>query len=429
MAGSWVESGKKSDFSISNIPFGIISNDKNHLHRPAIAIGDHVLDLQGFAAAGGFAELKPSDALLSSLNQVTLNDFATLGRPVHRTVRKYIQEVLAEDTNMPNVLRDSSVLREKVLFPLSSVKNHLPMAIGDYTDFFAGRHHAFTVGSLFRGPDNALQPNYHHLPVGYHGRASSVVVSGTALHRPRGQILADPTAKPQRPTFEASKRLDIELELACFVGKGNAMGKPVSVKEASEHIFGYVLMNDWSARDIQTWEYVPLGPFNAKNFGTTISPWIVLADALNPYMTTGIANETPLLEYLQEDPGRTGFELSLEVDLAPLSGPTTTISRTSGRNLMWSFAQMIAHHTVGGCPLRAGDLLGSGTISGLNDDDRGSLLEMSKGGKTPFKLSDGSERVFLKDNDSINIRGWAGGEGASRVGFGHCSGTILPAIS
>ncbi|KAK3115295.1 hypothetical protein LTR53_005518 [Teratosphaeriaceae sp. CCFEE 6253] len=429
MAGSWVASGDISDFSIRNIPFGIISDEKNAQHRPAIAIGDHALDLQGFAAAGGFAGLTPTEALLNSLNHTTLNAFAALGRRTHCEVREFIRNILAEDTTQANVLKDNCSLREKVLLPLSSITNHLPMAIGDYTDFFAGRHHAFTVGSLFRGPDNALQPNYHHLPVGYHGRASSVVVSGTPIHRPRGQTLANPAARPQVPTFDACKRMDIELELACFIGKGNPMGKPIPIEEASDYIFGYVLMNDWSARDIQTWEYVPLGPFNAKNFGTTISPWIVLADALDPYLTAGIPNETPLQSYLQEEEGKIGFNMSLEVDLTTSSGVTSTISRTSGHNLMWSFTQMLAHHTVGGCPMNAGDLLGSGTISGLNDDDRGSLLEMSKGGKAPFKLSDGSERVFLKDGDTVTIRGWAGGDGASRVGFGHCSGTILPAVS
>ncbi|KAK3492644.1 uncharacterized protein B0T23DRAFT_380147 [Neurospora hispaniola] len=302
---------------------------------------------------------------------------------------------------------------------------HLPMVIGDYTDFYAGYHHAYAVGVMFRGPENALQPNYTHLPVGYHGRASSIVVSGTPVRRPVGQILQDPKADPKRPTVAPTQRLDIELELGCFISKSNPLGQPVGIDEAEEHVFGYVLLNDWSARDIQAWEYVPLGPFNGKNFATTISPWVVLADALEPFRTKGIENPTPVQEYLKEKKEATVYDIHLEVDLTTPEGNTSTVAKTNGKNLMWSFPQMIAHHTLGGCPLRPGDLLGSGTISGPVPEQSGSLLELSEGGKREFQLSGGNEtRTFLKDGDTVTLRGFCVGEAGGRVGFGECTGRV-----
>lgn len=303
------------------------------------------------------------------------------------------------------------------------------MQIGDYTDFFAGKNHAYNAGCLFRDPKNALQPNYLHLPVGYHGRASSVVVSGTPIRRPNGQLLLDPKAEVKEPVFAPSKRLDIELELGCFICKENELGEPVKVTNAKEHIFGYVLMNDWSARDIQNWEYVPLGPFNGKNFGTTISPWVVLPSALESFRTKKLENETKLLSYLQEEEEKSVFDIQLEVDLTTPEGDATTISKVSGKNLIWSFEQMIAHHTVGGCNMRVGDLLGSGTISGKDEDgsDLGSLLEMSQGGKKEVMLAGMDLRKFLKDGDTITIRGSCGSEG-ERVGFGECTGKVESAI-
>lgn len=281
---------------------------------------------------------------------------------------------------------------------------------------------------MFRGPANALQPNYTHLPVGYHGRASSVVVSGTPIRRPNGQILLDPSADPKVPTFGPCRRLDIELELGCFLCKPNSLGEPVKIADADQHIFGYVLMNDWSARDIQTWEYVPLGPFNAKNFGTSISAWIVLADALEPFRTAKLPNETKILPHLQESEDSV-YDIRLEVDLTTPDGATTTISRTSGKNLLWSFPQMIAHHTSGGCPMAVGDLLGSGTISGKSEDrsDLGSLLEMNWGGKKDIMLAGMDTRKFLKDGDVVTIRGVSGEDG-ERVGFGVCEGQITSAV-
>jgi fumarylacetoacetase len=280
---------------------------------------------------------------------------------------------------------------------------------------------------MFRGAANALQPNYTHLPVGYHGRASSVVVSGTPIRRPNGQILADPSAEPKVPVLGPSRRLDIELELGCFLCTGNRMGEPIPIGEAASHIFGFVLMNDWSARDIQTWEYVPLGPFNAKNFGTSISPWIVLADALEPFRAPKLKNETPVLDYLKEEREDTVYDIQLEVDLTTPDGGTTTLSRTSGKYLLWSFAQMIAHHSIGGCPMATGDLLGSGTISGTGKNDLGSLLEMNEGGKKEIMIVGMDVRTFLLDGDTITLRGVCGGEPGALVGFGECSGTILSA--
>lgn len=315
MAQSWVPVPAKSPFSIANIPFGIITTSSVPNPRAATIIGEHVLDLGAFASRGGFTPLHSDKDLENIFNQPNLNAFAACGRTAHRVVRKYLQEILDIDTTKPDVLKNNESLKQEVLLPCDSVTNHLPLSIGDYTDFFAGINHAFNVGTMFRGPANALQPNYKHLPVGYHGRSSSVVVSGTDIRRPRGQILLDPKAVPKVPTFSASRRLDIELELGAFLCKESNMGDNVPIDKAEEYIFGFVLLNDWSARDIQTWEYVPLGPFNAKNFGTTISPWVVLTDALEPFRCSGIENNTQLQPYLQEGRKDNMYDIALEVDL------------------------------------------------------------------------------------------------------------------
>jgi fumarylacetoacetase len=425
---SWLQIPKNSPFSLANIPFGIISSAKVTSPVAAVAIGDYALNLSTFASSGGFSQLPVIQPHLSVFSQPTLNAFAALGRPVHRQVREYIQSIFRADTPFPQILKDNSTLQKEALLPLSEVTNHLPMRIGDYTDFYAGLNHAYNIGVLFRGPDNALQPNYKHLPVGYHGRASSVVTSGTPIRRPNGQILANPAANPKVPTFAPCKRLDIELELAAFVSKSNELGQPVSIDEAEDHIFGVVLMNDWSARDIQAWEYVPLGPFNAKNFATTITPWVVLLDALEPFRTTGLepGNRESLLPYLREKRELNAYDIPLEVEITNAGGKPTLISRTNANNLLYSFPQMLAHHTITGCNMNTGDLLGSGTISGKEDKTQGSLLEQTNG-KNPLKLADGSERLFLDDGDTVVLRGMAGTEG-NYVGFGDCVGTILPAL-
>ena len=325
------------------------------------------------------------------------------------------------------ILEEHEALRQEALIPLSQCTLHLPMHIGDYTDFYAGLNHAFNVGVLFRGAQNALQPNYKHLPVGYHGRASSVVVSGTPIRRPNGQILQDHTADSKSPILSPSRKLDMELELGCFVCKPSPLGEPVSIRDAPDHLFGVVLMNDWSSRDIQAWEYVPLGPFTSKSFGTTISPWVVLMDALEPFLVDGLPNDTPLLPYLDENGRKSHYSIDLEVTLSTASQSATTISRTTSDQLIFSFPQMLAHHTIGGCSFNPGDLMGSGTISSESADGQGSLLEQTANGKQAIRLSNGETRTFLADGDTISITGRLGKEGAF-VGFGECTGTILPAL-
>ena len=315
MARSWLQEPHGSPFSIANVPFGVITTQSSKSPRPAIAIGNHALCLQAFAKNNGFSRLPFLRDHLEVFQAPTLNAFAALGRKVTGDVRKYLQDVFTDKTESCHILKDNAVLQQKCLFPLEEVKLVLPFHIGDYTDFYAGRNHAYNVGVMFRGPENALQPNYRHIPVGYHGRASSVVVSGTAIRRPWGQILEDPAAEIKRPTFSPSQRLDMELEVGAFVCKANKMGDAVPIDEAAEHIFGYVLLNDWSARDIQQWEYVPLGPFNGKNFGTTISPWVVHADALEPFLIKGLANDVQLLQYLQEQDESNLLNIDLEVGI------------------------------------------------------------------------------------------------------------------
>ncbi|KAI1481037.1 Fumarylacetoacetase [Daldinia eschscholtzii] len=428
MASTWVpDVSPESPFSLANIPFGIISSPANPAPHAAIAIGSQVLDLKVLSSYPDFDELFPALKNYPDIfSNSTLNEFAGLGRPVHREVRSTIQDLLSAETSRPEVLKDNLGLRQDAIIPQQKVKMHLPLSIGDYTDFYAGFHHAYNAGALFRGPQAALQPNYTHLPVGYHGRASSIVVSGTPIKRPVGQIITDPTAEPKHPTTAPSRRLDIELELGCFIATPNEMGSRIKVTDAEDHIFGYVLLNDWSARDIQAWEYVPLGPFNGKNFATTISPWVVLADALEPFRTKAIDNWTPLQGYLNEGKEENIFGIELQVDLETPQGNSTTICTTSSKYLIWSFPQMIAHHTLGGCPLKTGDLLGSGTISGPSLRERGSFLELSEGGRKDIMLQGMDVRRFLKDGDRIVIQGICG-EPGQRVGFGECTGQILEA--
>ncbi|KAL9617714.1 MAG: hypothetical protein Q9160_007488 [Pyrenula sp. 1 TL-2023] len=427
---SWFPIPRSSHFSLANLPFGIISHASSSEPHPAIAIGEHALDLSVFVSSKGFRSLKPDLLDQSAFHQPTLNAFAAQGRQIHRIVRQYLQEVLQLSTPFPEILRDDLELQKKCLILLEDVKMHLPMQIGDYTDFFVGKHHAFNTGALWRGPQHALQPNYMHLPVAYHGRASSVVVSGTPIHRPHGQFLENPMAASKAPIFSPSQRLDFELELGAFVCKDNPMGSPVPVNEASQNVFGVVLMNDWSARDIQLWEMAPLGPFNSKNFGTSISPWVVLMDALEPFRSPGIPNDTEILPYLREQQKNNTFDIKLEIDISPtFSKSPTTISRSNGRNLLFSFSQMLAHHTVGGCPMHVGDLVGSGTVSGMDTSAGGCLLEITKNGKDPVNLSGGKTRRFLEDGDTVTLRGYCGTEETGLVGFGECNGTIMPALT
>ncbi|KIW97421.1 fumarylacetoacetase [Cladophialophora bantiana CBS 173.52] len=423
---SWLDIPKGSHFSRANIPFGIISTSSSIEKHAAIAIGDHVLDLHEFSRHQGFMELQDFPAThIATFSKPSLNDFAALGQDVHTKVRRFLQDVFAKETSFPGVLRDNIETQRASLFRRDQVTLHLPMKIGGYTDFFAGKNHAYNCGCIFRDPTKALQPNYFHLPVAYNSRASSVVLSGTGIHRPLGQFLENPSAAES--SFGPCRRLDIELELGALLCKGNQLGEPIDVNEAEKHIFGLVLLNDWSARDIQAWEAVPLGPFNAKTFATTISPWVVLKDALDMFRTPGILNETKLHPYLQEARKENVYDMNLEVELTTTDGESVTLSRTNGRNLVYSFAQMIAHHTIGGCPLEVGDLIGSGTISGAEPGTLGSLLEASHGGKRSYDVSPTIKRTFLEDGDRVTIRGWCGGDYSELVGFGECSGTILPA--
>ncbi|PNP37405.1 hypothetical protein TGAMA5MH_10704 [Trichoderma gamsii] len=423
---SWVPLDRNGDFSIHNLPFGIFSEGSSQ-PRAGARIGDFVIDLKALATdEQAKQQLSSLGGLEAVFGQSSLNAFAERGRSVHRAVRGDLQRILSQATDVPAILKDNEALKQKALIPVEKVKMHLPMQIGDYTDFYAGYHHAYKVGVLFRGPDNAMQPNYTHLPVGYHGRSSSIVVSGTPIRRPRGQILPNPAATPKEPITVACRRLDFELELGCFICKPNEMGESIDINKAEEYIFGFVLLNDWSARDIQAWEYVPLGPFNGKNFGSTISPWVVLADALEPFRTEPLANDTPVQDYLKETQKKSVFDIQLEVSLTTESGDHVNLTKTSGRNLLWSFPQMITHHTVGGCPMRAGDLLGSGTISGTEPGERGSLLERTEGGKADVQLEKGGVRRFIEDGDSLNMRGYCEKDGV-RIGFGDCEGKILPA--
>lgn len=312
---SWVPVPTGSPFSVANIPFGIISTEGRPTPVPAVAIGEHALDLAQFAAGDGFSGLEKISSHLNVFSEPTLNAFAALGRRVHREVRGYLQNVLKTDTQFGHVLKDNEALRQKSLIPLNKVQNHVPMTIGDYTDFFAGINHASTMGKILRGPTNPLQPNYLHVPVAYHSRSSSIIISGSQFHRPSGQVLQDPTAEVKVPKFSPTNRLDIELELGVFVCKENKLGAPVSVNSASEAIFGAVIVNDWSARDVQAWEYVPLGPFTAKNFATTISSWVVLADALEPFLTSSLQRDRQMLPYLQEKRVDNVWDIQLQVDL------------------------------------------------------------------------------------------------------------------
>ncbi|KAI6825526.1 Fumarylacetoacetase [Hortaea werneckii] len=423
---SWLSIDTSSHFSIHNLPFGIISTAQNPDARVAVAVGEYALDLHAFSQHNGFASLSMIQPHQAVFSQNTLNAFAALGRPMHRVIREYLQSVLLDNGPFSDILQNNDQLRKLVLIPLKDCQMHLPMAIGDYTDFYAGLHHAHNVGVLFRGPQNALQPNYKYLPVGYHGRASSVVVSGTPITRPNGQILLDLGAEDKHPSVNPSRKLDIELELGCFVCKPSALGQPVGIDQAPEHLFGMVLMNDWSARDIQAWEYVPLGPFNSKNFSTTISPWVVLMDALEPFATVGIENEVPQMPYLDEKDRKSHFAVDLAVSLTTSSGKTSQLSKTSAKNLLFSFPQMLAHHTLGGCPFNVGDLMGSGTISGKAKSEKGCLLEQTENGKAEVELEGGERRKFLEDGDVVRMTG-ACGEPGALVGFGECIGEIRPA--
>ena len=415
---SWVDTANDPacDFPIQNLPFGIFSDAKQPARRAGVALGDRIVDLAALARAGLVTLPAGADVFAAP----TLNPFIALGHDAWRSVRVQLSALFSRGDAR---LRDDAALRAQVLVAQHDATLHLPVDIPGYTDFYSSKEHATNVGSMFRDPKNALLPNWSEMPIGYNGRASSVVVSGTPVRRPNGQLkLPD----QERPVFGACRKLDIELETGFIVGKGNALGEPIACEDAEAHIFGMVLLNDWSARDIQQWEYVPLGPFNSKGFSTTISPWIVTLDALEPFRTATPAQEPQPLAYLRHD-GDHAFDIELQVTLrADGAQKATTISRTNFKLMYWSMAQQLAHHTAGGCNTRVGDLMGSGTISGPTPDSCGSLLESTWNGQRPMKLEEGGERTFLQDGDEIVLRGWCQGAGY-RVGFGECAGQILAA--
>lgn len=413
---SWVEVPDKSDFPIQNLPFGIFQTQ--YLSAVAgVAIGNHVLDLVYLHENGYFDGLGLPPGIF---NQPHLNSFIGLGRKKAGEVRERVSEILRHDNDE---LKNNVAAREIALISMEEVQMRMPVQVPNYTDFYSSIEHATNVGSMFRDPKNALLPNWRHIPIGYHGRASSIVISGTDIYRPKGQTKAP---EAEFPSFGPSKKLDFELEMAFITCTNTELGKPVSVSEAENHIFGMVLFNDWSARDIQTWEYVPLGPFLAKNFGSTISPWIVTMDALEPFKVNGPEQEPKVLPYLKSN-GPQNYDINLEVSLNTESGKTV-ISKSNFKYMYWNMCQQLAHHTVNGCNIQVGDMYASGTISGHEKDSYGSMLELSWNGKNPIKLSDGTQRTFIEDGDTIVMRGYADKNGV-RIGFGDCSGKILPPVS
>jgi len=413
MQRSFIEIAEDDPFPIQNLPFGIFSTSGNLAPRGGTRIGSYVLDLQVLEAKG----LLPTTDLFGF---PTLNAFVGMGQDTWRGVRASLQELL--DERNPK-LRDNPRLRQRAFVPVDQVKTHLPLAIGDYTDFYSSKQHASNIGRLVRDKDNPLLPNWSHLPVAYHGRASSLVPTGTAIRRPYGQIKCPNEVAPR---LAPSRELDFELEVGYLIGRDNALGDPVPVEKAHEHVFGLILVNDWSARDIQRWEYLPLGPFLAKNMGTSVSPWIVTLDALEPFRTSGPPQDPVPLAYLRHGDKRS-YDIRLEVRLqAAGADRPELISRTNLKEIYWDLNQQIAHHTINGCNLRVGDLLASGTVSGSEPGTYGCLLELAWGSKTPIQLEGGKQRTFLEDGDSVILNGFAQGDGF-RVGFGELEGTILAA--
>lgn len=409
MLTSWVPNAERTDFSIHNLPFGIFSTSQFG-PRAGVAIGDQVLDLLGTVQQGLI------DIPICTISKPYLNDFIRLGKTKTNAIRQNLQHLLSQ---VDSPLRDFP----KLLLSQKEVTMHMPLQVGDYTDFYSSQEHATNVGKMFRDPENALLPNWKHLPVGYHGRASSIIISGQNIHRPKGQLM---TKGAPAPIFSPSRRLDFELEMAFVIGKNTQVGQSLSTADAEDYIFGMVLFNDWSARDIQKWEYVPLGPFLGKSFASSISPWVVPLEALSDFRLSGPQQEPEPLPYLQFS-GERNFDIQLEVDLQPPGAEASTICQSNTKYLYWNITQQLAHHTSNGCPVRVGDLMASGTISGPTEKGYGSLLELSWGGKKELQLQGGHQRTFIEDYDRITMRGFAQRDG-KRVGFGEVTAQILPSI-
>lgn len=421
---SWIDVPGGSDFPLQNIPFGIFSfNNANP--RPATRVGNTVVDLMALAGNGYFNSIPGID--LSVFNRSVLNDFIGLGKPVTNRLREYLMELFHEANSS---LRDNKAICGKALYPADAVNMHLPVSIGDYTDFYSSEEHATNVGMMFRDPAHALLPNWKHMPVGYHGRASSIVVSGTHIKRPNGQTRADGQDKPD---FGPTRQLDFELEMGFVIGKDTSLGTAIPASAAEDYIFGLVLFNDLSARDIQKWEYVPLGPFLSKNFASIISPWIVTLEALEPFRVAGPVQQPEVLPYLRFE-GEKNYDIMLEVVIEPgapstvsgqLSTDSMTVCRSNFKYMYWNMCQQLAHHTVNGCNIRVGDLYASGTISGPEEGSYGSMLELTWKGTKPIRFPDGTDRKFIHDGDTVILKGCAEREGL-RIGFGEAKTMVIP---
>ncbi len=412
---SWIEIPSDSDFSIQNLPFGIFSVD-DQLKRVGVAIGDYVLDLSALYDLGF---LNVDIYYNYHFKADFLNELMKLGKKAVSQLREELSYLLSIDCDDLKLSTKHDIL----LYRQNKVTMHLPVKVGDYTDFYSSEDHARNVGTMFRDPNNALLPNWKHIPVGYHGRSSSIIISGQEIHRPKGQMKSKDAAEP---SFGPCKLLDFELEMGFVTFDGKPMGQSISTAEAEDHIFGMLLFNDWSARDIQTWEYVPLGPFLAKNFASSVSPWIVTMDALEPFKVPGPVQEPKVFPYLEYS-GNKNIDIKLEVSIKPENSDETIISKSNYKHMYWNYAQQLAHHTVNGCNINIGDMMASGTISGPIPESFGSMLELSWRGTKPIQMNDRSERKFIHDMDTVIMRGHAEKDGI-RVGFGEVSSKVLPAI-
>lgn len=411
---SWIPVPENSDFPIQNIPFGVFLT-KEDVVTIGTRIGDSAIDMGALQQLGYFEGIELTDDMFM---QDTLNDFISDGKKTWRLVRNRLADLF--DVNNPK-LRDNKEHRDVVIFNISDIEMLLPVQIGDYTDFYSSKEHATNVGKMFRDPANALLPNWLHIPVGYHGRSSTIVPSGIPVHRPMGQTLPNGETTP---VFGPSRLVDFELETAFITTDANIMGENIPINEAEDYIFGMVLLNDWSARDIQKWEYVPLGPFLAKNFASSISPWIVTMDALEAFRVKGPKQEPTPLPYLQQK-GKHAYDINLEVYIEPEHASPTLVSKSNFKYMYWSMCQQLTHHTSNGCRVNSGDMMGSGTISGPTEDSFGSMLELTWGGQKPIKMSDGTERKFINDNDTVIMKGYCQ-NGSVRIGFGEVSSKLLP---
>ena len=410
---TWIEIPKNSDFSIYNLPFGIFSTNKNS-KRVGIAIGNNIIDLLACNELDIFKDLNINNNVFENN---FLNDFINLGKNTTNKVREIIQQQLTDESSK---IKMSSV----VIIPMDEAEMHLPVKVGDYTDFYSSIEHATNIGSMFRDPSNPLLPNWKHLPVGYHGRASSIIVSGIDIFRPQGQVMP---VDSDKPVFTSSKRIDFELEMGYIIGKQSPLGSSITTDDADNYIFGKVLFNDWSARDIQKWEYVPLGPFLGKSFASSISPWVVTIEALDNFRVAGPIQNPEVLDYLKFN-GLKNYDINLSVSILPeKTNIETIVCKSNFKYMYWNMSQQIAHHTINGCNLNVGDMMASGTISGKSKDSYGSMLELSWGGKKNIELNDGSSRTFIEDYDSVIMRGYCEKDNI-RVGFGEVKSKLLPSI-